>query len=71
MRPPRGPIAAVDSTGGVEIAADFFVVLFLFGLHIKDVSLKLRPVQLSRSPRVAAAANHVSRQSDTIANTAS
>lgn len=33
---------------------------FLFDLRIKNFSLKLRLVLLRRSPRVAAAANHVS-----------
>lgn len=27
------------------IATDFFLILFLFGLRVRDLSLKLRPVQ--------------------------
>lgn len=43
-----------------------FFILILFGLHIRDLSLKLRPV--CRSLRQAVAASHVFWHSD--ANTA-
>lgn len=44
---PSGPAAAVaGATVGVEIAADFFFNLFLLKLHLRDVSLKFRLLQL-------------------------
>lgn len=46
---------------------------FLFGLHIRDFSLKSRPAQLfgRRSSRLTVAASHISRQSDINAKTSS
>lgn len=44
----------------VTDSADFFI-LFLFGFHIRDLDLKLRPALFgSQSSHVAVAASHVS-----------
>lgn len=55
------------------VAADFFWILFLFLLHIRNFKLKLRPVQvfIRHNARLAASAHHVSQSCDTNANTAS
>lgn len=52
------------------IAADFFFILILSGLHMRDFSLTLRPLRPRCSLCLAAAANHVCWWSDTNTNTA-
>lgn len=52
----------------VPISIDFFFILFLFALRIRNFSLKLRPVRCS--PSRAAAAHRVSWRSDTNLNCA-
>lgn len=47
----------------------FYFILSLFGFHIRDFSLKSRPVQLHHSLRPAAAASGISRRSNTNVNT--
>lgn len=57
---PRVRVMVVVATAST-IAADFLFIWFLFGLQIRDFSLKLGPVQLCCSQHVAAAANPASR----------
>lgn len=53
----------------VAEACDFFFILFHFRLHIRDFSLKVRPVQLCRCLRRVAAANHVLELHDPVSHT--
>lgn len=67
MRLPCGPAAAVVAAVGIKNpSAGFFYNLFLFGLNMRDFSLKLRLFQLfgQCSPHHAAACSHVFWSSD-------
>lgn len=56
----------------VTVPAGFFFILLLFGLHVRDLDLKLRPALFGpQSSHVAVAVNHVSWWTHSNTNTAS